>query len=227
MSMPELNIGGFTEITTIDFPDQLAAVVFCQGCPWRCAYCHNPHLLDRKGEELLEWSEICSFMERRRGLLDGVVFSGGEPTAQSGLLSAVREMKEKGFLVGLHTAGPHPERLAELLPLLHWVALDIKAPFDAYEKITMVGNSGKKARQSAHMVLECGLPYEFRTTVYPETLDDVSLIRMAKDLCDMGVENYILQKYRPLNAPLVPGSFVRPEVIETIKTMFDKFEVRQ
>ncbi len=223
----DLKVGGFTGITTIDFPGQLAAVVFCQGCPWRCSYCHNPHLLDREGGEHLEWGNIRAFMEHRCGLLDGVIFSGGEPTAQPGLLNAVREMKEMGFLAGLHTAGPHPDRLAELLPLLDWVALDIKAPFETYEKITMVGNSGRKAKQSACMVLESGLPCEFRTTVNPELLDDAMLIKMAENLRDMGVKNYALQKYRPLDAPLASGAFLNSGVIESIRAMFDTFEVRQ
>jgi len=225
--MPELKVGGFTRITTIDFPEQLASVVFCQGCPWRCSYCHNPHLLDKEGETLLEWGEVSAFMECRRGLLDGIVFSGGEPTAQPALLNAVLEMKEKGFLIGLHTAGPHPDRLGKLLPLLDWVALDIKSPFDSYEKITMSGNSGKKAKQSARLVLDSGLPYEFRTTVYPETLDDISLIRMAENLRDMGANNYVLQKYRPPNNPLASGAFLSPRVIESIEPFFDRFDLRQ
>jgi pyruvate formate lyase activating enzyme len=227
VSSESLKVGGLTGITTIDFPGHLAAVVFCQGCPWRCPYCHNPHLLDKSGADLLRWEDVGDFMERRRGLLDGVVFSGGEPTAQACLLEAMGEMKDMGFLVGLHTAGPHPDRLAKLLPMLDWVALDIKAPFDEYDKITMIARSGDKARQSATLILEAGVPYEFRTTVYPETLDEAALMAMAKDLGKMGVRKYVLQKYRPLNAPLAAGAFVRPELIEIFGGMFDKFEVRQ
>ncbi len=222
-----LTVGGLTGITTIDFPGQLAAVVFCQGCPWRCPYCHNPHLLDKTGQDQLDWGDVREFMGRRRGLLDGVVFSGGEPTAQNGLLAAAREMKDMGFLVGLHTAGPHPERLAQMLPLLDWVALDIKAPFDQYGDITMVARSGAKARKSAQLILEARVPYEFRTTVYPETLDEDALVAMATELDEMGVRKYVLQKYRPNDARMTAGTFVRPELIESFGEMFDEFEVRQ
>lgn len=227
VSSVPLKVGGLTGITTIDFPGQLAAVVFCQGCPWRCPYCHNPHLLDRTGEDLLTWQEVREFLHRRRGLLDGVVFSGGEPTAQASLLEAIEEVKAMGFLVGLHTAGPHPARLAALLPLLDWVALDIKAPFDEYKKTTRVAGSGDKARQSARLILEAGVPHEFRTTVYPGTLDEADLLAMAKDLLAMGVRKYVLQKYRPVNAQAAAGTFVRPELIAAFGAMFDSFEVRQ
>jgi len=91
----------------------------------------------------------------------------------------------------------------------------------------MVARSGDKARQSACLVVEGAVPYEFRTTVYPETLDEAALIAMAKDLGAMGVRKYVLQKYRPLNAQLAAGAFVRPELIEIFRGMFDKFEVRQ
>ncbi len=224
--MSELKIGGLTGLTTIDFPGQLAAVIFCQGCPWRCPYCHNPHLLNSGGPEHLQWSQVSSFMEQRRGFLDGVVFSGGEPTTQRPLLQAVQEMKQMGFSVGLHTAGPYPDRLDSLLAHLDWIALDIKAPFDAYDKITGVSNSGKKAKQSALLVLQSGLPYEFRTTVYPDLIDDASLIEMAGNLHSMGVQNYALQNYRPPNHPPTAASVINPTTIDTVSSLFPSFEIR-
>ncbi|MBI2095985.1 MAG: anaerobic ribonucleoside-triphosphate reductase activating protein [Candidatus Omnitrophica bacterium] len=104
--------GGLTALTTIDFPDRLSAVIFCQGCPWRCPYCQNPGLISSTGAGRLSWAEVVAFLERRRGLLEAVVFSGGEPTLQAGLATAAAEVKAMGFLVGLHTAGPYPRRLA-------------------------------------------------------------------------------------------------------------------
>lgn len=221
-----LKIGGLTGLTTIDFPGHLAAVIFCQGCPWRCPYCHNPHLLDNQGPEHLQWNHIRSFMKQRRGFLDGVVFSGGEPTTQNALLHAVQEMKLMGFAVGLHTAGPFPERLAKLLHHLDWVALDIKAPFDSYGKTSGVANSGSAAKQSALLVLDSGLPYEFRTTVHPELIDDTALLSMAKDLNGMGVQNYALQHYRAQDNQLSPASTLSSETIKTISALFPVFSVR-
>jgi pyruvate formate lyase activating enzyme len=169
--------------TTIDYPDHLAAVVFCQGCPWQCGYCHNRHLLDPEASETVPWDEILRFLERRRGLLDAVVFSGGEPTLQDGIESAVKAVRKMGFLLGLHTAGPYPDRLRSLLPHLDWVGMDIKAPFDEYEQITGVPGSGEAARKSAYLVRESGVARQFRTTLDPFLLREdriESLRRMVE-----------------------------------------------
>ena len=124
-----LLIGGLLPFTTIDYPGCLAAVLFCQGCPWRCRYCHNRHLLPQKGGSALPWQDVLALLERRQGLLDALVFSGGEATLQAALPEAMRRVRAMGFKVGLHTAGPYPERLRECLPLLDWVGMDLKAPF--------------------------------------------------------------------------------------------------
>jgi len=178
-----LTVGGVTPCTTIDYPDQLAAVVFCRGCPWQCSYCHNRHLLDSDDRETVSWEEILRFLERRRGLLDAVVFSGGEPTQQDGIDHAIRTVREMGFLVGLHTAGPYPGRLRTLLPHLDWVGMDIKAPFHEYERITGMPGSGEIARESALLVRESGVAHQFRTTLDPFLLQEErieSLRRMVE-----------------------------------------------
>jgi pyruvate formate lyase activating enzyme len=179
-----LNVGGLLPFTTIDYPGHLAAVVFCQGCPWRCVYCHNRHLLDAGVPGAIPWEEILSFLETRRGLLDAVVFSGGEPTLQAGLKQAVLAVREKGFLVGLHTAGAFPEALRELLPHLDWVGMDLKSPFPDYERITGVPGSGEIAARSAALVRASGVDHRFRTTVDPCLVSDAQvafLRRMAAD----------------------------------------------
>ena len=138
----KLRIGGFVPFTATDYPDHLAAVVFCQGCPWRCVYCHNPHLLPARGEAQHPWVSIAAFLETRRGLLDAVVFSGGEPTFQDALPAAMRSVRDMGFKVGLHTAGIYPRKLAAVLPLVDWIGIDVKAPFESYERVTGVSKSG-------------------------------------------------------------------------------------
>lgn len=154
-------------MTTIDYPERLAAVVFCQGCPLRCRYCHNPELMPRYGRELTPWTEIRDFLQQRRGLLDAVVFSGGEPTQQPALAAAMREVKSLGYQIGLHTAGVYPQRLKQLLPLLDWVGLDIKALPEAYPALTGMPGSGLLAWQSAQMLIASGIPHELRTTHHP------------------------------------------------------------
>ncbi len=173
-----LNIGGVTPFTTIDYPGEIAAVLFCRGCPWRCGYCHNKHLREPAAEGNVHWEEILSFLRSRAGLLDAVVFSGGEPTLQPGLAEAVREVKALGFKVGLHTAGAFPERLAMILPQLDWVGMDLKAPFEEYEAVTAVPGSGEAARESADLVRRSGVAHRFRTTLDPYLREDGRIDRI-------------------------------------------------
>jgi pyruvate formate lyase activating enzyme len=183
-------------LSTTDYPDQLSAVVFCQGCPWRCAYCHNPHLLPRGGQSEIPWAEVLAFLERRRGLLDAVVFSGGEPTVQAALPDAMRVVKAMGYKIGLHTAGIHPPRLAQVLPLIDWVGMDVKTEFHRYAALTGVPGSGERARRSMELILESGIAHEFRTTVHPKLLPPDALERLTDALARIGVRHYVLQEFR-------------------------------
>ncbi len=179
-----LNIGGFTPFTTIDYPDHMSAVVFLQGCPWRCGYCHNRELLDAGAPGTYTWKDIAAFLHGRRGLLDAVVFSGGEPTMQPGLLRAAKDVKNMGFLVGLHTGGAFPDALPPLFPHLDWIGMDIKAHFSGYQRITGVAGSGEAAEQSAALVRASGVRRRFRTTVDPGLLSPAQvsgLRRMVED----------------------------------------------
>jgi len=188
-------VGGFTPFTTIDFPDHLAAVVFCQGCAWRCHYCHNTSLLDFKAETY-SWQHILQFLETRRGLLDAVVFSGGEPTLQKNLLTAISEVRSLGFKIGLHTAGIQPDNFVSLLPYLDWVGFDIKAHFTDYEKITGIPKSGELALKSAQYLLNSGITCEFRTTIDTHFLTTESILSLAAQLAKLGVHQYVLQRCR-------------------------------
>jgi len=172
-------------------------VLYCQGCPWRCAYCHNPHLLPGRAPGEITWSEVLAFLRRRKGLLDAVVFSGGEPTAQAGLGAAMRAVKALGYRVGLHSAGIYPRRFAEVLPLADWVGFDAKAPFDAaYERITGVRASGEAALASARALLASGVDREFRTTWHDGFLSLAELERLTRTLAGLGVRRYALQEFR-------------------------------
>lgn len=191
-----LVISGFVPLTTIDYPDHLSAVVFCQGCPFRCHYCHNPSLIPRLKYGKYSWKTIKAFLLDRIGLLEAIVFSGGEPTLQKDLLYAVKLVKDLGFKVGLHTAGPYPERLKKLLKVIDWVGMDIKAPFDDYVNITCIPNSGKKALQSTELILASKVEYEFRTTVHPKLLNPAQIIKIKDTLFKMGVTNHKIQQFR-------------------------------
>jgi pyruvate formate lyase activating enzyme len=191
-----LRVGGLTPLSSADWPGMLAAVVFCQGCPWRCGYCHNPHLIPSASEHEVPWEDVLTFLRRRQGLLDGVVFSGGEPTAQAGLADAMREVRALGFKVGLHTGGAYPRRLAEVLPLVDWVGLDVKAPFADYARVTGVEGSGARARESLAHLLESGVAHEVRTTVHPALVSDADVATLARDLAARGLRHFALQAFR-------------------------------
>jgi len=196
MAGSRLRVGGLARLSTCDWPDHLTATVFLQGCPWRCGYCHNPHLIPATAGEGPEWPEIMAFLARRRGLLDGVVFSGGEPTLQGELVGAVRAVRGLGFAVGLHTAGPYPERLSALLPLLDWVGFDVKATFAGYDAVTGVVGSGDRAAESLRRLLASGVDYEVRTTVHPDLLRGEDLDLLARQLQTLGVRRYVTQVFR-------------------------------
>lgn len=191
-----LRVGGFVGLSACDWPGELVATVFCQGCPWRCRYCHNHHLRDAAQPPALPWPEVVAFLRQRVRLLDGVVFSGGEPTVQRPLASAMREVRALGFRVGLHTAGPAPQRLAPLLGLLDWVGFDVKARFADYPEITGIADSGACARESLRMLLRSGVAHEVRTTVHPELISLAALEELTATLAEMGVRNHVLQLCR-------------------------------
>jgi len=227
----DLQIGGVAPFSAVDFPGRLAAVVFCQGCPWRCRYCQNPHLLPRAQTQVL-WADVLALLKRRRGLLDAVVFCGGEPTLHTGLREAMGAARALGFAVGLHTAGPYPGRLKALLPYLDWIGMDIKAPFADYARITGARGSGDKARKSAELVLASGIAHEFRTTVHPLLLDRAQVLALARELVALGAERYVLQTFRAIgcaDTELVNTSdlaFVDATLCMELRALFPHFSVR-
>lgn len=227
-----LKIGGVTPFTSTDFPGKLAAVVFVQGCPWQCGYCHNPHLQLRLQKSPLQWSKVLALLEKRVGLIDAVVFSGGEPTLDPALPSAIRDVRKLGFEVGLHCGGAYPQRLEEVLPEVDWVALDIKAPFDDYEKVTGVADSGLQALACAKTVLASKVKYEFRTTVHPSLMTDDEIGELARSLSGIGVENYALQVFRSQGCKtkelkaVAMGGYPREDTVAYVASLFSNFSFR-
>ncbi|MFT3848860.1 MAG: anaerobic ribonucleoside-triphosphate reductase activating protein [Propionivibrio sp.] len=193
-----LSVGGLTRFSTIDYPGHVSAVVFCQGCPWRCTYCHNTDLQPRDCEMAIPWREITDWLDNRHGLLEAVVFSGGEPLLQRGLAWAMHEVRQMGYRVALHTAGIYPERLAGVLPLVNWIGFDVKAPFPDYPRITQARDrhNGSGIRRALSFVLASGKPYEVRCTVNESALDTSDAERMAQQIADMGVSHLVLQARR-------------------------------
>ena len=203
-ALPEaetLELGGITPFSSVDYPGKLAAVLFCQGCPLRCAYCHNPVLQAFLPGEI-SWSETIGFLTRRYGLLEAVVFSGGEPLAQKALQPALRQVRALGFKTGLHSAGTHPDHLRQLLPDCDWVGLDIKAPSSGYRAIA--GRAAdNKAFAALDALIEAGMDHEIRTTIDEQLLPPPELLRLAGELAEHGVRRWVLQARR--NTPQDPA----------------------
>lgn len=198
----DLQIAGLVPLSTVDWSGRFVASVFCQGCPWRCPYCQNSAILDPKIPGVVAWSAVEDLLSRRHGLLDGVVFSGGEATRQLALLPAMRRVKELGFHVGLHTAGAYPKRLETILEegLVDWVGIDVKAMPENYEQVSGRAGAAEKAWASLDLVLaHPEVAHEVRLTVYPGGPFDG--LEVARELKERGVRAFALQQARAFGAP--------------------------
>ncbi|HXD60432.1 MAG TPA: anaerobic ribonucleoside-triphosphate reductase activating protein [Lacisediminihabitans sp.] len=192
----ELQIAGMARLSSCDWPGMLVATVFLQGCPLDCGYCHNPGLLDPRVPGTVSWRDVLAHLDRRHGLLDGTVFSGGEPTRQPGLADAMRQVRERGFGVGLHTSGAYPKRFAEVLPLCDWIGLDIKAPERLYGAVTGVQAAAAKAFACLRLALDAGVALQVRTTVDPTTMTTDDVAELTDTLLGLGVREHVLQEVR-------------------------------
>lgn len=191
-----LPIAGMSRLSSVDWPGLLVTTLFVQGCPWQCGYCHNRELIDLGTPGSISWSVVRRHLEQRRGLLDGVVFSGGEPTQAPDLPAAVAEVHELGFRIGLHTSGAYPQRLHDLLPRLSWVGLDIKGLPQEYLAITGRPRAADRAYDSLEQVLASGVDYEVRVTVDSVHHSESGLAALIATLQQRGVANLVLQPVR-------------------------------
>ena len=160
--MNELNIGGIERFSLVDYPGQIAAVVFLQGCPWRCPFCYNTELQNIKAQGNHNWQVILEFLQKRTKALDAVVFSGGEPLVQNSLAEKITEVKKLGYKIGLHTGGYRPEHFAKILPLVDWVGFDIKAPLEKERYQQAVGGADhfEGVLKSLEMLCQSGKTFE-------------------------------------------------------------------
>lgn len=202
----------------IDYPERIAAIGFTQGCNFRCPYCHNPELVEpEQFTDTLSEEKILEFLEERQGKLEGVVLTGGEPTIQNDLLPFIKKVKAMEFLIKLDTNGSAPARLKEILAggAVDYVAMDIKAPFEKYESISRVAVDAEDIRESIALVMNSGLPYEFRTTVVNTLLAPADIISIAREI--MGARLYVLQKF-------LPTKTIDPEYLAADTYTDDEFE---
>lgn len=194
-----MKIAGLQKNSMVDFPGMISAVVFTQGCNMNCGYCHNRRLIGCTGKnEILDESSVLAFLEKRRGLLDGVVVSGGEPTIQKDLTYFIERIKKMGFKTKLDTNGTDPECLKKLIysGLLDYVAMDIKAPLCKYGKVCCSSVNTDKLTESIEILKNGFIEYEFRTTYTPELCDD-DLMDISRTI--KGAKRYVLQQYKEVD----------------------------
>ena len=195
--MNQIQIGGLTSFTTIDYPGKLAAVLFLRGCPIRCKYCSNPHLLDI-GDGEYDPNKIIEWLQSRIGKLEAVVFSGGEALMQGdAAIDFMRRVRDMGFVIGLHTNGFYPSVLIRALDVADWIGLDFKTTKRNYEKLCGADIAYGLMLESLDILSGSEKNFEVRITCHPHLLSKADLLGIANLLNERGIKNIAIQKYIP------------------------------
>ena len=193
-----MNIGALQKFSLIEYPGKICAIVFTQGCNFRCPYCHNRELVDPEayGPTMAE-SDVFSFLEKRKKKLDAVTVTGGEPTLQPDIFSFLEKLKMMEYLTKVDSNGSRPDVLKKLIDsrLVDYIALDVKAPLARYREITRSGVREEDIRKSIECVMSSGVDYEFRTTVVPSLLSPDDLRDIAQTIS--GARRLALQRFVP------------------------------
>ena len=191
-----MKIHGLQKMTLLDFPGRVACTVFLGGCDLKCPFCHNAELIDGTAQPVMDDTELLAFLEKRKGLLDGVAFTGGEPTLRADLPELIRKIRAMGYPIKLDTNGMHPDRLKAMLDegLLDYVAMDVKGGPQHYAHICGLDTIDlNPINESISLLINSGIDYEFRTTVVDElhTMDDfLAIAQWIK-----GARAYYLQAF--------------------------------
>lgn len=224
-----MNIAGLQKMTLLDYPGKIACTVFLGGCNFRCPFCHNGELLDGSFPPLMDEAELLAFLEKRRGMLDGVCVTGGEPTLHKGLGDLLRAIKELGFQVKLDTNGYRPDVLKALVQagLVDYVAMDVKNSPRRYAKTVGLDIMDLSAiEESLRFLLTGTVDYELRTTVVSRLHDEESFRDIAGWLNELGggvrAKRFFLQSFVDRETVLQSGlSAPSPEELEVYSAFLD------
>jgi len=191
-------LGGLQPISVIDYPGKVAAVVFTTGCNLRCHYCHNPQLSSPNAR--LTTADFLTFLAARRGRLEAVTVTGGEPTVQPDLLEFLADIKRLGFLVKLDTNGTNPSVVERAIDrrLVDYVAMDVKAPLARYREVAGRVVDGAAVRASVALIMERAPDYEFRTTVVHGQLAAEDIVAIGMQI--QGARRHYLQRFVPADS---------------------------
>lgn len=231
-----MKIGGLQKLTLIDYPGKVAATVFLIGCNFRCPYCQNPELVDPKkikAHPKIKPLEFFNFLKQRRGFLEGVCITGGEPTIHQDLPSFIRRIKKLNFLVKLDTNGSNPKMLKKLIDenLVDFIAMDIKTSLSKYNKVGYSSFKTSLIQKSVEIIKESGKEYEFRITVVPKivTQQDIKLVSQWLK----GVKKIALQQFEPDKVLDPVFKKIKPyslqelqKMLEILKSNIDNVELR-
>lgn len=194
-----MEIGGIQKNTMIDYPGKIACTIFTLGCNFRCQYCYSSELVlpeKIKNQPRIEQADLFDFLKGKKGLLEGVVICGGEPTIHGDLPEFIKKIKDLGFLVKLDTNGSNPEVLKKLIDkkLIDYVAMDIKAPKEKYQEVIGRTIDIRNIEESINILKDSEIDFEFRTTVAPDLLDKKDIVGIARWIGPGG--KYFLQNFR-------------------------------
>lgn len=226
-----MNIQGFQKLTLLDFPGKMACTVFTGGCNFRCPFCHNASLVNDPLCYTSLADEVLEYLKKRKGILDGVCITGGEPLLQPDLEDYIKRIKALGYSVKLDTNGYLPDRLENLLKtgLIDYVAMDIKSSKDGYSKAAGIDIDIKKIEKSVELLKNGNIPFEFRTTV----VKGIHSVNDFKNIAEWikGTKKYFLQKYKDSGDILGDGcdGFSESEMdefLKTVKSVIPEAEIR-
>ena len=228
-----MKIGGFQKTSLLDYPKNVSAIVWTAGCNFRCPFCYNKDLVDGN-VKLISEEEIFSFLEKRKGLIDGLVISGGEPLMQKDIIDFTTRVKKLGYLIKIDTNGTFPEKLQELIDkkLVDYISMDVKAPKKKYSRLAGAKTDISKIEKSIDIIRNNAPDYEFKTTFAPNLLDKKDIVEIAKWL--EGSKRFYLQQFKG-DTPLISSELnnIAPypkedlvKTLEEIKPFFKNCDVR-
>ncbi|MBN2297981.1 MAG: anaerobic ribonucleoside-triphosphate reductase activating protein [Deltaproteobacteria bacterium] len=216
-----MNIGYLQRFSLIDYPGKISAIIFTQGCNFRCGYCHNPELVNPGlFSEPMAHADVFAFLEKRSDKLDAVVITGGEPTMHKALPAFAATIKDMGYLVKLDTNGTNPEILGEMISsrTIDYIAMDIKAPTEKYDEVVNAPVDKEAVVASMNMIMDSPVDYEFRTTLVQPLLVPEDIIRIGELI--RGARQYVLQRFVPskhVDADFITAKTFSDETIEDLK----------
>ena len=223
-----LRISGLERSSLLDYPGKISAIIFTHGCDLKCPYCHNPELVIEGFDKAKSFTEeqVLDFLKSRKGKLDALVITGGEPLVQKELLPFIKKVKEMGFLIKLDTNGTFPDKLKDLIETgyIDYIAMDVKYPKVQYIKNSIIPGVAKKIEQSIKIIMDSGLDYEFRTT-YVKPLHSLESVEGIGKMIK-GAKNYYIQNFRPgktIDQTLTKENSFTTKELEEIKKTMEKY----